>query len=119
MRSARHFSLILRLVLAWFVLSLGAAVASPLIKPQDILLVCTGSGAMKVMVKTIDGTDAESVLPSMDCPLCASAADLPPVPMGALFVPRPGQPVPAAAQTAPDLLRIAAPPPARGPPAFS
>ena len=119
MRSARHFSLILRLVLAWFVLSLGAAVASPLVKPQDILLVCTGSGAMKVLVKTVDGGDAESVLPSMDCPLCASTVALPPVPSQALILPRPGRLVPTAVTAAVPVLHAAAPPPARGPPLVS
>ena len=55
MRTLRHFTFISRLVLAWFVLSLGVAVASPIVKPKDILLVCTGSGAMKVLVKAPDG----------------------------------------------------------------
>lgn len=119
MRSARHFSLILRLVLAWFVLSLGASVASPLVKPQDILLVCTGSGAMKVLVKAADGGDAESVLPSMDCPLCASAVALPPGPNQVFAIPPSGQPVPAVCPISAVVLHTAAPPPARGPPFLS
>ena len=54
MRTLRHFSLLARLVLGWFVLSLGVAVASPIVKPQDILMVCTGTGAMKVLVQSGD-----------------------------------------------------------------
>ncbi|MEY4756685.1 MAG: hypothetical protein RJA34_1583 [Pseudomonadota bacterium] len=119
MRSARHFPLILRLVLAWFVLSLGAAVASPLIKPQDVLLVCTGSGAMKVLVKTTDGGDAESVAASMDCPLCASQVGVLPVTFGLSDLVLPLRDAPSLSLVAPLLLHAAAPPPARGPPLFS
>ncbi|MFM2034760.1 MAG: hypothetical protein RL459_25 [Pseudomonadota bacterium] len=109
----------LRLVLAWFVLSLGAAVASPLIKPQDILLVCTGSGAMKVLVKTAEGGGAEPAAPSMDCPLCASAVALPAVPVQATALLLAPHDVPAVLISAPPVLHAAPPPPARGPPLFS
>ena len=44
-----------RWVLAWFLLSLGVAIASPLVKPQALELVCSGSGAMKVLGYTDDG----------------------------------------------------------------
>jgi hypothetical protein len=78
MQTLRHFTFISRLVLAWFVLSLGVAVASPIVKPQDILLVCTGSGAMKMLVKAADGSASEVVGNSMDCPLCAVFGAPPP-----------------------------------------
>ena len=79
MRTLRHFTLLTRLVLAWFVLSLGVAVASPIVKPQDVLLVCTGSGAMKVLVKADDGSTSEVAGATLDCPLCASVSAPPPV----------------------------------------
>ena len=78
MQTLCHFTLLTRLVLAWFVLSLGVAVASPLVNPQDTLLVCTGAGAMKVLVKADDGGTREVTPLAMDCPLCVSASAPPP-----------------------------------------
>lgn len=116
MRSLRHFTILTRLVLAWFVLSLGVAVASPIVKPQDMLLVCTGSGAMKVLVKAIDGSTSEVASSTMDCPLCASVSAPPPVASPGAEPAQPLayalQPIPAAHIAA----RTAAPLPARGPP---
>lgn len=115
LRSAKNLA---RLVLLWFVLSLGAAVASPLIKPQAMELVCSGSGAMKLLVKSDDGSkDASSF--TLDCPLCATSSAPPPdaqqtaEPMQALAHVLQGI---AAAHIA---SLTAAPLPARGPPAFS
>ncbi len=47
---------ITRFVLVWFVLSLGAAIASPLVSPQATELICSGTGVMKLLVKNADGT---------------------------------------------------------------
>ena len=60
MQILRNFTFLARLVLAWVVLSLGVAVASPIVKPQNVLLVCTGSGAMKVLVTADDGSTIRS-----------------------------------------------------------
>lgn len=116
MRNLRHFTILARLVLAWFVLSLGVAVASPIVKPQDVLLVCSGSGAMKVLVKADDGSTSEVGSTSMDCPLCANVSAPPSV-----FSPRvePFQPLAYALQSIPAAhiaARTAAPLPPRGPP---
>lgn len=115
LRSAKNLA---RLVLLWFVLSLGAAVASPLIKPQAMELVCSGSGAMKLLVKSDDGSkDASSF--TLDCPLCATSSAPPPAvqlsagPMQALAH------VPQGIAAAHIASLTAAPLPARGPPAFS
>jgi hypothetical protein len=116
MRTLRHFTILTRLVLAWFVLSLGVAVASPIVQPQDVLLVCTGSGAMKVLVKADDGGTSEVASTAMDCPLCASSAAPPPV---ARLQAEPAQPLAYALQAIPAAhiaARTAAPLPARGPP---
>ena len=113
LRSATHFA---RWVLAWFVLSLGVAVASPIVKPQDVLLVCTGSGAMKVLVKAADGAASEVASYSMDCPLCAPLAAPPPL---ARPVVAPARPLAYALQGVPSAYiaaRTAAPLLARGPP---
>ena len=62
-------------------LSLGVAVASPVVKPQTTELVCAGAGVMKLIVKTDDdsqdaaGTEVSHVL---DCPMCASVGAPPP-----------------------------------------
>jgi hypothetical protein len=116
MRTLRHFTFLSRLVLAWFVLSLGVAVASPIVKPQDILLVCTGSGAMKVLVKAADGTASEVTSNTMDCPLCAPMVAPPPI---LFWAAEPAQPLAYALQTIPSAhiaARTAAPLLARGPP---
>ncbi len=120
MRTLRHFTFLSRLVLAWFVLSLGVAVASPIVKPQDILLVCSGSGAMKVLVKADDGSTSELGSKAMDCPLCAPMAAPPPPAFNTVAAPY--LPLSYALQGIPGAhiaARTAAPLPARGPPAFS
>ena len=73
MQALRHARFLARLVLAWFALSLGVAIASPLVNPQSMELVCATGGAMKLIVKNDDGTAAERSH-TLDCPLCASVA---------------------------------------------
>jgi hypothetical protein len=116
MQTLRHFTFLSRLVLAWFVLSLGVAMASPIVKPQDILLVCTGSGAMKMLVQSDDGSATDVTANTMDCPLCAPMVAPPPV---AHLAAEPDQPLAYALQAIPSAhiaARTAAPLPARGPP---
>jgi hypothetical protein len=117
MQSLRHLTTLTRLVLAWFVLSLGVAVASPIVKPQDILLVCSAAGAMKVLVKAADGSTTEVGSNTMDCPLCAPMA-APPPPVFSLALAHVHPPVYAlrGILTAHMVARTAAPLPPRGPP---
>ncbi|MFO1264049.1 MAG: DUF2946 family protein [Rhodoferax sp.] len=116
MQVLRRSTFLARLILAWFVLSLGVAVASPLVKPQDAQWVCSGSGMLKVLVSA-DTDDSGSVSnATLDCPLCLSAALLP-LP-DAPFV-APIHPLAYALQGIPAAIlaaRTAAPLPARGPP---
>lgn len=106
------------LVLAWFALSLGVAIASPLVNPPSMELVCGSGGAMKLIVKNDNGTAAKRSH-TLDCPLCASLAVPPPVILPVVAQPSPlthaPQPLPAAHTAA----RTAAPLPPRGPPALS
>lgn len=115
LRTARHLA---RLVLVWFALSIGVAIASPMVHPQEMELICTGTGAMKVLVKTVDGVKEVSSH-TLDCPLCASVGTLSTFPRIAFEPVQPLahvlQPV-AAAHIA---WLTAAPLPARGPPLFS
>lgn len=67
LRHARHLA---RFVLAWFVLSLGVAVASPVVAPKSMQLVCSGP-AMKMVVADDQGNWVEIGHNGMDCPLCA------------------------------------------------
>lgn len=118
MQALRHARFLARLVLAWFVLSLGVAIASPLVQPQSLELICASGGAMKLIVKNADGS-AQERGHTLDCPLCASVAAPPPVAGPRAVAPSPLapalQPVPAAHIAS----RTAAPLPPRGPPAFS
>ena len=119
MQFLRNAHILARFVLVWFALSIGAAVASPLIKPQDILLICTGSGAMKVLVTADDGSIQEVASRAIDCPLCMTPGAPPPV---ARVTAEPAQPLGYALQGIPAAhiaWLTAAPLPARGPPTFS
>ena len=68
-----------RLVLAWMLLSLGVAVASPLIQPKNLQVVCSAAGAIKLVVQG-DGSTLGLGTPGMDCPLCVGAGAPPPAP---------------------------------------
>ena len=119
MQTLRRLTHLARFVLVWFVLSLGVAVASPLVAPQDTVLVCTGAGAMKMLVKSADGSTTELGRSTMDCPLCALVA--PPPVLVQAQVP-PVSPLAYALQAVPSAhiaARTAAPLPARGPPIHS
>ena len=119
MQTLRQAHLLARFVLVWFALSIGVAIASPLVKPQAMELICSGSGVMKVLVKTEDGTQ-KSVNVTLDCPLCATSS-APPPPAARLSA-EPLQPLAHVLQSIPAAhiaSLTAAPPPARGPPIFS
>ena len=119
LQALRNAQLIARFVLVWFVLSLGAAVASPLVNPQATELICSGSGVMKLLVKNADGSSTEVASRMLDCPLCASVSAPPPA---AKAVAEPAQPLGHVLQTIPAAhiaALTAAPPPGRGPPLFS
>ena len=69
-----------RCVLAWFALSMGAAVASPLVQPHGFELICTSTGAVKLIVIGDDGSSDHIVLGAghLDCPMCLPHAAPPP-----------------------------------------
>lgn len=67
-----------RAALAWFVLSLGVAVASPLVSPQSLELVCSGAGMMKLIAKADGGAQALGAA-HLDCPMCMSLLAPPPL----------------------------------------
>lgn len=115
-RSAHRIA---RLVLVWFVLSLGVAVASPLVNPQATELICSGAGVMKLLVKNADGSSTEVASRMLDCPLCAFSSAPPP---NVKVAAESAQPLAHVLQALPAghiAARTAAPPPGRGPPDFS
>lgn len=77
MQHLRNANLLARFVLVWFVLSMGVAVASPLVKPQSVQLVCSASGAVKVIADGGDN-DTSALRNTLDCPLCAAVSAPPP-----------------------------------------
>lgn len=110
--------LIARRVLLWFLLSLGVAIASPLLNPRSIEMVCSGLGLMKLIVHSNDGS-TEQVGHTLDCPLCANLC-APPL----AFVPMVAAPSGLTFSALPvEIARLAArlrgPWQARAPPAFS
>lgn len=115
MSRLRHATLLARFVLVWFALAMGAAIASPIIKPQAMELICSAAGSIKVLVKTDDGAKEMSGV-MLDCPLCATAGTPPPAVRNRAEPAQPLsyvlQPVPAAHIA----WLTAAPLPARGPP---
>lgn len=119
MESLRHIKFIARFVLVWFALSIGVAIASPIVKLQAMTLICSGSGVMTVQVQTDDGTK-DVASHTLNCPLCATNL-APPPPMARLTA----EPVQALAYVMQSIPAAhiasltAAPLPARGPPAFS
>ena len=76
MHRLRATAFLARFVLAWFVLSLGVAVASPLVQPRGLQLVC-GAGAVKLVPQSGEG-DAQAVTLAMECALCSPAVVPPP-----------------------------------------
>jgi hypothetical protein len=121
MQALRQARFLARLVLAWFALSLGVAIASPLVNPQSMELVCASGGAMKLIVKNADGGEPgeQARGHTLDCPLCASVALLPPVISVASDQPSAQVQTQPADPDAIIVARAAAPLPPRGPPSIS
>lgn len=119
MQQLRNARRIASLVLVWFALFLGSAVASAFVQPDGLQLVCTGSGGMKLVPAAGDGEGLPASAAGMDCPLCAGVA-APPAASAASFE-RPAEPAPAPRpEAAACFCTATAPPlPSRGPPSIT
>jgi hypothetical protein len=121
MQPLRQVQLTARCVLLWLALFLGVAIASPLVQPQAMQLVCSGSAVSKLVAD--NGNDnyakAMAVLHGLDCPLCVGVGAPPPLQTVDLAEMRSrGYDLPL--RSCGLLVAPAAePPPARGPPSFS
>lgn len=69
MQALRNAHFLTRLVLVWFVLFVGVAVASPLVHTPSSQMVCSGAGDMKMVTTDADGQALASSA-GMDCPMC-------------------------------------------------
>jgi len=69
LHTLRNTPWLARLALLWFVLTLGAAVASPLVNPQTEVLICSGMGGMAKVTLNDDGTVSDTSV-TLSCPLC-------------------------------------------------
>ncbi|GGX17480.1 hypothetical protein GCM10007242_25250 [Pigmentiphaga litoralis] len=120
MHALRTFRFLHLTVLLWFAMTLGAAIASPIIKPALFDVICSGSGVVKIIVHDQDSSSAgDGDRMVMDCPLCFAPVGLMPTPV---LVAQTSDPlayvlksIPAARLAAATL----APLPARGPPSLT
>lgn len=115
LHTLRNTPWLAKLALLWLVMTLGVAVASPMVNPQQELLICTSVGMAKVVLAD-DGSVTTNPVTQAHCPLCISAGVPPgfvsPVFEAVLPLGRVLQSIPAAHLAA----LTAAPPPSRGPP---
>lgn len=115
MQALRNASILVRLVLAWFVVALGAAVAAPAAQPAGAAQWICAGGVLK-LVPSDDPDVSPQLQAGLDCPLCAPAG-APPAHAGwdGLRVP-PVAAAPLQASQVPAPAPLAGPLPARGPP---
>jgi len=116
LQALRQARTLAHMVLVWFVLAVGVAVAAPLVQPQSATLVCTASGA----VKLVAGGDEGGAAPAhhtLDCVLCLALGAPPPALVEAVAAVHALHHLPEGLPTAHLAWRTASPLPARGPPA--
>jgi hypothetical protein len=115
LHTLRNTPWLAKMALLWFALTLGVAVASPVLHPQTQITLCSAGGTMLNVLLNDDGS-LDSSSATLDCPLCVlghagapaqARAHEPIQPLGRVL-----QSIPAAHIAA----ASAAPPPSRGPP---
>ena len=79
LQSLRNAHRLTRLVLVWLALFIGVAVASPLVNPEGVQLVCTEAGSVKLVQLDADGQEAPGEPHGLHCPWCLPVAAPPPV----------------------------------------
>ena len=117
MQFLRSSTKIARLILAWFLLTLGVAIASPIVHPQSMQIICSTVSGAQMLVVDDNGEQATGSHHSLDCPLCLSIITPPAVDIQVTAQAQPlgraVQPIVAARLAA----IVGAPLPPRGPPA--
>ena len=92
LQSLRNAHRLTRFVLVWFALFVGAALASPLVKPEAVQLVCSAIGGVKLVQADATGEEVSGaeLRTALDCPACLpliappAAEVLAPLPAGNL-----------------------------------
>ena len=74
MESLRRARRLTRLLLAWFALSLGVALAAPVLHPQRMELVCSAAGPARMIVAGEDPGQTAAHKHTQDCGQCVLAA---------------------------------------------
>jgi hypothetical protein len=118
MQTLRRARYLARLVLAGFALALGVAIASPIVQPKAMELVCAADGVMKLVVQGGEDGVATSHAHALDCPLCVQVLTPPTLPVTAVEHDAPMADALRPLVAAHIVGRTAAPLPPRGPPAF-
>ncbi len=77
MHTLRNTPWLAKLALLWFAGALGVAVASPLVNPQDELIICSAAGMIKVTLHA-DGSVSTEASSEAQCPLCVLGSVAPP-----------------------------------------
>jgi hypothetical protein len=72
LQTLRNAHRLTRFVLVWLALFVGAAVASPLVKPEAVHLVCSAMGGVKLVQVDAAGAEVDGVVAhtALDCPAC-------------------------------------------------
>lgn len=71
LQTLRNTHVLARFVLVWFVLFMGVAVASSLVKPEASQLVCSAAGSIKLVQADTDAEgQAVPMHSALDCPAC-------------------------------------------------
>lgn len=119
LHTLRNLPWLARLALLWFAMTLGVAVASPMVSPQTELVICTGVGVLKVVLAD-DGTATTAASSetggALFCPLCLVGGAPPPFVLKTLEVLQPPSHVLQSTPATVIAVLTAAPPPARAPP---
>ena len=117
MHLLRRSTQITRLVLVWFALSLGVAIASPVVNPKVMELVCSSAGAVKLVA--LGEGDANASAHTMDCPLCVIMDAPPSVVQSSLYPSLPPALHASWVATSRTAQSSAPPLPSRGPPVLT
>jgi hypothetical protein len=119
MNALRRAHALTRFMLVWMVLTVFGAIASPLIKPQAMTLLCSAAGTVKLVQTDEQGVPTAVVQHTLDCPACLHLLAPPPAVL-ALAEPVAWQasalPVAQATEVRPQAARSS--PEARAPPIF-
>jgi len=118
LQAFRQARTLIRWVLVWFALTLGLAVATPLVQPQSLSLVCTTAGAVKLVASGDQGSAPTMSHTALDCVLCLATGAPLNVTAGTLPVTMGVGTVPTSKPATRTAWLTAAPPPGRGPPSL-